>query len=286
MNNIQGYSFILVPVAIIAIFGIYPSINVFIMSFQKFNMLAGIDNAAFNGIANYLDFMKDEVFWNTLKNTFTFALFVVPIQSAIALFFAVLINQNLSGVKIYRTIFFMPVIMSFVTVSIFWRMIYEPNNGLANSVLRLLHIPEQQFLIDPNQAMASVIVMCIWKSWGWYMVIFLAGLQEIPKELYESSYIDGAAPLKVLFAITIPLLKRSTLFVLIMTTIDSFKIFTPIYIMTNGGPLDTTNTIVHHIWKTAFRMNEMGYAAAMSIFLFIIVFIITILQLKLARSNN
>lgn len=284
VDNIQGYAFILIPVAVIALFGIYPAINVFIMSFQKFNMLAG-GTATFTGFSNYLGFITDPSFWQTFKNTVFFALLVVPLQTAVALFFAVLINQKIKGITFFRTIFFFPVVMSFVVVSIFWKMIYDPNYGLANSVLSFLHIPQQQFLVDPNQAMISVIIMCIWKSWGWYMVIFLSGLQDIPKELYESSYLDGASAFRRFFSITLPLLKRTTYFVLIMTMIDSFKIFTPIYIMTSGGPLGSTDTLVHYIWNTAFRMNEMGSATAMSVCLFIVVFALTIAQMKAEKDD-
>ncbi len=286
LENLQGYGLILVPVIIIGLFGIYPSINVFIMSFQKFNMLAGSNNASFTGMANYLGLIGDAEFWNTLKNTFVFTLIVVPVQSLVALIFAVLINQKLKGIELFRTIFFIPVIMSFVVVSVTWKMLYDQDFGLANSIFSFLNLPEQQFLVNPDQAMICVIFMCIWKSWGWYMVIFLSGLQDIPRELYESSFIDGASPFRRFISITLPLLKRTTLFVLIMTTIDAFKIFTPVYIMTNGGPLGKTDTIVHYIWKTAFRMNEMGYAAAMSICLFLIVFIITILQMRIAKTEN
>lgn len=283
-DNIQGYAFILLPVVIIALFGIYPAVNVFIMSFQKFNMLGG-GTATFTGFSNYLGFIKSPSFWQTFKNTFFFALLVVPVQTGIALFFAVLINQKIRGITFFRTTFFLPVIMSFVVVSIFWKMIYDPNYGLANSVLSFFHIPQQQFLVDPNQAMISVIITCIWKSWGWYMVIFLSGLQDVPTELYESSYLDGASAFRRFFSITFPLLKRTTYFVLIMTMIDSFKIFTPIYIMTGGGPLGSTDTLVHYIWKTAFRMNEMGSATAMSVCLFIVVFALTIAQMKAEKED-
>lgn len=283
-DNLQGYAFILLPVAIIALFGIYPAVNVFIMSFQKFNMLAG-GTASFSGFSNYIGFIQDPSFWQTFENTFFFALLVVPAQTAIALFFAVLVNQKIKGITFFRTIFFLPVVMSFVVVSIFWKMIYDPNYGLANSILSFLHIPQQQFLVDPNQAMISVIITCVWKSWGWYMVIFLSGLQDIPTELYESSYLDGASAFRRFFSITLPLLKRTTYFVLIMTMIDSFKIFTPIYIMTGGGPLGSTDTLVHYIWKTAFRMNEMGSATAMSVCLFLVVFALTIAQMKVEKED-
>jgi len=284
VDNIQGYAFILIPVGVIALFGIYPAVNVFIMSFQKFNMLAG-GTATFTGFSNYIGFLNDPSFWQTFKNTFFFALLVVPIQTALSLCFAVLINQKIKGISFFRTVFFFPVVMSFVVVSIFWKMIYDPNFGLANSLLAFFHIPQQQFLIDPNQAMIAVIVMCIWKSWGWYMVIFLSGLQDIPRELYESSYLDGASALRRFLSITLPLLKRTTYFVLIMTMIDSFKIFTPIYIMTGGGPLGSTDTLVHYIWNTAFRMNEMGSATAMSICLFVVVFALTIIQMKAEKDD-
>lgn len=284
VDNIQGYAFILIPVAVIALFGIYPAINVFIMSFQNFNMLAG-GTATFTGFSNYKDLINDPSFWQTFRNTVIFALFVVPIQSAIALFFAALVNEKLKGISFFRTIYFLPVIMSFVVVSIFWKMIYDPNFGLANSLFTFFHIPQQQFLVDPSQAMICVIIVCIWKSWGWYMVIFLSGLQDIPEELYESSYLDGASAFRRFFSITLPLLSRTTYFVLIMTTIDSFKIFTPIYIMTGGGPLGRTDTLVHYIWKTAFRMNEMGSASAMSICMFIIVFILTIIRMRTEKEN-
>lgn len=284
VDNIEGYAFILIPVIIIAIFGLYPAINIFIMGFQKYNMLAG-GTSTFVGLSNYRAIISDPSFWQTFRNTLLFTVWVVPIQSAIALIFAVLVNQKLRGVTFFRTVFFLPVVMSFVVISIVWKMIYDPNYGLANSVLTFLHIPPQQFLIDPNQAMPSVIVTCIWKSWAWYMVIFLSGLQDIPKELYESSYLDGASAFQRLLYITIPLLKRTTYFVLIMTMIDSFKIFTPVYIMTGGGPLGNTDTLVHYIWKTAFRLNEMGSASAMSICLFVLVFLLTILQIRTEKED-
>ncbi len=285
VDNIEGYAFILLPVAIIAVFGIYPAANVFVMSFQKFNMLAG-GTATFAGFSNYIGFFKDPSFWQTFRNTAFFAAVVVPVQTGIALLFAVLVNQAIKGVTFFRTVFFFPVVMSFVVVSIFWKMIYDPNYGLANSVLAFLHIPQQQFLVDPNQAMLAVIVVCIWKSWGWYMVLFLAGLQDIPKELYESSYLDGASAFRRFISITLPLLKRTTYFILIMTIIDSFKIFTPIYIMTGGGPLGNTDTLVHYIWNTAFRMNDMGSATAMSICLFVVVFALTIIQMKVEKEED
>ncbi len=280
-----GYLFILPAVLIIGTFYIYPSLNLIPMSFKEYNILQGVGSGMFTGFANYAKIFGDGEFWNALKNSFIFAVVVIPAQTAIALIMAVFVNNKARFVPFFRTVFFIPVLISFVVVSVFWKQIFDPYFGLANSLLAVLGIPPQGFLIDPSQAMASVIFVSIWKSWGWFMIIFLAGLQGIPRQLYESASIDGATKLREFFSITLPMVRRTLLFVLIITTIDAIKIFAPVYIMTGGGPLDRTDTVVHHVWKTAFRFNEMGYASSMAVFLFLIVFIITLVQLRLNKID-
>jgi multiple sugar transport system permease protein len=280
-----GYLFILPAILIIGLFYIYPSINLIPMSLRKYNLLRGLDAAEFIGLRNYVKIIGDGEFWNAFKNSFVFAVVVIPVQTTIALVMATFVNNKAKFAPFFRTVFFVPVIISFVVVSVFWKQILDPHFGLANSLLSLFGIPPQGYLIDPSQAMASVIFVSIWKSWGWFMIIFLAGLQGIPRQLYESASIDGASKIRVFFAITIPMIRRTILFVLVITTIDAIKIFAPVYIMTGGGPLERTDTVVHHVWKTAFRFNNMGYAAAMAVFLFLVVFAVTLFELRLNKRD-
>lgn len=282
---ILGYLFILPAVIVISMFGLYPVIRLITMSFQEYNMLSGDDVGKFVGGMNYLKALKDEGFWNAFKNTIVFSLCIVPVQSLVALYTANLVNKKLKGVGVFRTIYYLPVIMSFVVVSIFWKIIYDPMFGLANSLLSFLGFDSQNFLSDPKQAMICVIIVCIWKSWGWYMLIFLSGLQGIPHEVYEAAAIDGASKFETNVFITLPLLSKTILFVLVITTMDSLKIYTPVYVMTGGGPLGKTDVAVYHIWQEAFRFNNMGYASALSIFLFIVILVVTVVQLKIEKSD-
>lgn len=284
IENFQGYLFILPALIILGVFFIYPAIELFGLAYTDYSLMSG--KGSFIGLANFKALLDNGDFLNSLLVTFKLALFIVPVQTIIAMVMAVFVNQKLMGMKIFRTIYFIPAITSFVAVAIMWKQIYNPTFGLANSVLGLLNLGPFQFLSSKSQALISVAITCIWKSWGYFMVIFISGLQDIPAEIQEASYIDGANQMKRFFYITVPMLRKVTLFVMIITTMDAIKLFIPSFTMTAGGPLGSTDTAVHYIWRQAFRLQQVGPATAMSTVLFLIIIIITVLQLKVDGRND
>lgn len=275
---IAGYLFIMPAVLGILIFSVIPVIYAFYISFTDYNLLNPIKNLV--GYQNYKDLLDDPLFWKSMKNSFYFAGVVVPLQSALALGLAILVNQKIKMRGFFRSAFFVPVVTSMVVASTIWLIMYNPSSGLINSILMRLGLPRQPFLTSSVQAMPAVIVMCIWKSVGFSMVIFLAGLQGIPQELYEAVQIDGAGKWQSFRYITLPLLKRTTLFILVITTMDALKIFSPMYVMTGGGPRHATMGIVFYIWKIAFSYMKMGYASALAFVLFALILILTLLQFR------
>jgi ABC-type sugar transport system permease subunit len=283
-DNLQGYMFILPALLIIGIFFIYPAVQLFGLAYTDYNLMSGRGN--FIGLANFKALLGNEDFIGSLVVTFKLALFIVPVQTIIALIMAVFVNQKLATMKIFRTIYFIPAITSFVAVAIMWKQIYNPTFGLANSILGILNLGPFQFLSSKSQALIAVAITCIWKSWGYFMVIFISGLQDIPQEIQEASRIDGANQIERFFYITVPMLKKVTLFVIIITTMDAIKLFIPSFTMTAGGPLGSTDTTVHYIWRQAFRLQQVGPAAAMSTVLFVVIIVITILQFKVDGIMN
>jgi ABC-type sugar transport system permease subunit len=211
---------------------------------------------------------------------------VVIIQTAVGFLASLLITNTGRISAILRTLYFIPVVMSFVVVGYLWRGLFNHDYGLINALLSSMGIRRQGFLSDPRQALVSVTITCIWKSWPYVMMIFLAGLKEIPIELYESARLDGAGKRQQLGLITIPLLRRTTLFVLVITTMDSVvKVFTPVFIMTSGGPRGETDMLVHYTWRMAFRMGDLGYASSITIFIFLFLVIVSLIQMKIGESD-
>lgn len=279
-----GYLFILPAVLIIGIFFVYPAIQLFTIGFTDYNLMSGRGSQV--GFSNYANMFRNPDFVNSLGVTFKLALFIVPTQTLIALIMAVLVNQKLRGVSLFRVLFFFPAITSFVAVAIMWKQMYNPTFGLANTLLQWLHLPRMRFLSSKQQALISVGVACIWKSWSYFMVIFISGLKEIPQEIEEAARIDGANSFQQFLFITLPMLKRVTLFVVVITTMDAIKLFIPAFTMTSGGPLGTTDTTVHYVWRQAFRLMQVGPAAAMSTVLFLIIVAITLVQFKIGSKEN
>jgi len=212
---------------------------------------------------------------------------VVVIQTILAFIAALIVQEGKRLSNFLRTIFFIPVIISFVVVGYLWQGIYNHDYGLINSFLSLIHIKRQGFLNDPSMALYALTATCIWKSWPYFMMIFLAGLQEIPKELYESAMLDGAGELRRLYSITIPMLRRTILFILLITTMDSVvKVFTPVFVMTSGGPRSETDLLVHYAWRMAFRLGDVGYASSIMVFVFVFLMIVSFVQLKIGERNE
>jgi multiple sugar transport system permease protein len=273
-----AWSFIAPSLVLLLIFSAAPLLFAFYLSFHGWNLLEPAK--PFVGLQQYVELAGDGLFWNAAKNTAVYALYV-PLTMACALGVAILLNRRIRGVAILRAIFFLPYITSFVAISIVWQWMYDPNFGILNWSLGLVGLGPFPWLNSPSTALFALIIMAVWIHIGFQMVIFLAGLQAIPNELYEAAMIDGAGPWRRFRKITLPMLKPTTFFVLVTSIIGSFQVFTFVYVMTEGGPLHATDVIVYHIYQNAWQFLRMGYASAMSWVLFAVIFAITLIQFRL-----
>ncbi|HNW35656.1 MAG TPA: sugar ABC transporter permease [Candidatus Ozemobacteraceae bacterium] len=270
-----GAYFYLVPVfGILLCFHILPIFYSLALSFYRWDL---IGEAEWVGLDNFAKLFDDPMFYKSLVNTFYYAIVSVPLSIGCSMTIALLLNNPISGIGIYRTIYFLPVITSLNAVSIVWNFIYHPDYGLLNKLLALVSLPPQLWLQDPFWAMPCIILMSVWKGLGYNVIIFLAGLQNIPKHLYEAARIDGATWIQQFRHITFPLLSPTTFFVFVMSTIGSFQVFSQIYMMTpRGGPLKSTLVIVYYLYQKAFEKFEFGYALAIAFVLFIMIFSMTL----------
>jgi len=284
-NEKIGYMFILPSLVHILAFLLIPLIFSFFLSFRDWTK-PSFQNAPYIGLENYTFLLGDRRFWQAMGNSAYYTVLAVPLGMVFSLAIAVVMNQKLKGVYFFRTLFFMPVISSWVAVSIIWLTLLDPNVGIVNYVLGLIGIPKINWLGDPRSAMPSIVLISIWKGAGFNMIIWLAGLQGIPQELYEASAIDGANRWQKFWGITLPLLKPTTFFLLVTGVIGSFQVFTPVYVLTKGGPLNSTNTAVFHIYRRAFQEFDFGYASAQSWVLFAVIFIATIIQVVYVRRRS
>lgn len=273
----------LLPAAVgIILFSILPIAQALRISFFDYSLLNPEQIPV--GFENYDRALKDPVFQVALKNTLWYTILLVMCQTAMALGLALLLKQPVRGLAFFRSAFFVPVVTSLVVISTVWKLLYN-SQGFINGVLRTIGLPAQPFLASADQALLSLVAMGVWKDVGFYMLIFLAGVQSIPVDLYESASIDGASPWRAFVRITLPLLRRPALFVVVVGTIAAFKVFTPVYLMTDGGPAESTMVIVFYIFRTAFRYFQMGYASAMSVILLGIVLVLTLIQFRLLRTT-
>jgi len=269
--------------AVFGVFVLFPVFFSFYLSFHKWNMFSA--GATWVGLDNYRAIIANPEFWSVLKNTAVYTLGTVPLNMALSLVIAFLLNKRLAGKKLLRTMFFTPVIMSSVAAAVIWRWVYEPNFGLLNTVLGFFGVPAVNWLNEPTAAMFALIVMGVWKTFGVNMVLFSAGLQGIPETYYEAARIDGAGAWHRFWSITIPLLSPTTFFVLVMSVIGSFQVFDTVYVLTSGGPLGTTKVLVFYLYEHAFKFFDMGYASAVAYLMFAIVFVLTMLQAKYLKRS-
>lgn len=239
----------------------------------------------FIGLSNYFDLFTDTVFWDSLKVTFLFNLIINPFQIAISLILALLVNLKLRGIGFFRSIFFFPVAISMTITTVLWGLMLNPQSGLLNAILKILMIPEQPFLTSPRQALFSIVILCSWKGVGYWMIFILAGLQNIPQEVYEASLIDGANRMQTFFRITLPLLKRVLTFVVVADTVINFLLFAPIYLLTRGGPSGSTNLLMFEAYSNAFVYANMNRAAAITSMLLIIAAIIAVIEFKILKPE-
>lgn len=268
---------------VLSAFVFFPVVFSFYLSFHKWNMFSA--SQEFVGLGNYASIVENPEFWSVLQNTVFYTLGTVPLNMAVSLGIAFFLNKRLAGKKLLRTMFFAPVVMSSVAAAVIWRWVYEPSFGLLNYVLAWFGIPAVNWLNDPTSAMFALIVMGVWKTFGFNMVLFSAGLQGIPDHYYEAAQIDGAGKWRQFWNITVPLLSPTTFFVLVMSVIGSFQVFDTVYVLTSGGPLGSTKVLVFYLYEQAFKFFDMGYASAVAYLLFAIVFILTMLQMKYLRGS-
>lgn len=282
-RRLAGYLFVLPSLLFLAIFVVYPILSAFYLSLHRYTLL---EAPVWNGLTNYWLLLDDSRFFQALVNTLFFALMTVPAGTVISLLLAVLINLPLRGITFFRTAYYLPVVTSFVAVSFIWLWIYEPQFGVLNRILETLGLPTSAWLRDPNMALFSIALLSIWKNAGYNMIIFLAGLQGIPEYLYEAAEIDGAGPVQRFWHITVPMLSPTTFFVFIVYFIGALQMFVQAWILTQGGPLDSTLTVVYLVYQNGFEFLKMGYAAAMSVILFVFITLITYINTRIVNYDT
>ena len=252
-------------------------------SLWQYSLLGGYRD--FIGLQHYENMMIDPYFWKSMKVTALFVLMKVPIQVVLSLVFAILLQKETKTSAVVRSAIFTPVVTSVVVVSIIWAMMYHSQLGLINSMLSAFGIPRQIFLSDPDRALPAMTAMMVWKDLGFSMIIIMAGLKGIPTVYREAAIVDGAKPWQIMRHITLPLLKRVLMFVVVTQTIFSFQNFVPVYVMTKGGPMDATKVIVYYIYQFGFLFQDMGYASAMSIVTLLILLVVSMIQMRLFRTD-
>ena len=277
-----GYLMIAPFILFFFFFILLPLIMTFLLSFTSYNLLI----MKFVGLRNYFDLFSDFFFIQAIKNTGIYTFFTLIITIVLSLIIATILNEEVFFRKVFRTVYFLPHITSMVAVSLIWLWMFEPSQGTFNRILTLLGIQRINWLDETKWALPSLIFMAVWKTIGYNIVIFLAGLQTIPEYLYEAATIDGASKLQKFFHITIPLLAPVTFFLFVTGLIFNFNVFEQVLIMTDGGPSNSTTTIVHQVYLRAFSEFFMGYASAISCVATAIVLVITLINFKYGSKKT
>lgn len=281
--------FVAPALLVIFIFFFVPVAAAFLLSFTDFDIyaLGNLEYLRFVGFGNYLRLIQDPLFWIALRNTLYFVLIGGPLSIGVSLGAALLLNSKLVRFKgVFRSALFIPVVTTLVAVAVVWRYLYHPRYGLLNYGLGLIGVGPIDWLGDPTWAMPAIILMAVWKNFGFNMIIFIASLQSIPQHLYEAARIDGADAWRQFRHVTLPLLGPTFIFVTLITLIGYFQLFAEPYVMTQGGPAHSTLSIVLFMYEQGFRWWDLGYAAAVAFVLFLIILAATFLQLKLQKGTQ
>lgn len=282
-DTFVAYTYLAIPLFILFFIKVYPVFYNVVLSFTNYDLFSPIK---FVGIDNYRDVFSQDVNVKAIRNTLYFTIGAVPLGTVLALVVAALLNQPIRGRVAFRTMYYLPVITSIVVSAMIWRWIYNPQFGLLNYFLSLIGLPEQTWLSDPRLALPSLIVITIWGSIGGNMIIFLAALQDIPEELREAAAIDGARGWETFLYIVVPLLRPVILFVVVTFSIGVFRNFGIIFLLTQGGPQNTTNTLVWEVYQNAFGYLRLGRAAALAMVLLFTIFVITFINFRLFREES
>jgi|SRR5690554_1765831 len=276
------YLFLLPGLIMLSLYFFWPIINTFRLVFYRYTILSP---PQFTGMANINRLISDAHYWNALKNTVVYSLIVVPSLIVIPLIFAGLLNQKLKFIQLYRVGYYLPRVMSLVVVGVIWKYIYQ-SDGLINMVLKILGLSPIGWLSDPSLALVSVSIVTIWVATPYYMIIYLAGLQTIPKTLIEAAKIDGAGYFQQVWHVILPLLKHCILTVTLVSTVNAMRVFGEVYIITEGGPGGATDVLTHYIYRTAFSRMQMGYASVIAATLLLLLLIISIMYIKLFTGRE
>jgi ABC-type sugar transport system permease subunit len=274
-------------IPIMLLFLVFAFLPIAISIFLSLYRYSPLDmSSPFIGLRNYeFAFTKDVAFQASLGNTVKYVLIAVPLNIVLTLPIAIGLNAIEWLKPFYRAIYFMPSITSLVAISLVWLYLFDPQAGLINGALTSLGLPSHAWLGETETALYALIIVAVWQDMGYNVIVFLAGLQTIPESLYEAAKVDGASTWQCFRHITIPLLSRTTLFVTVLTTLSYMQVFIPMQVMTHGGPLNSTRTIVLHIWDQAFQYLKMGYASALSVILMMMLLVITLIQFRFLRTN-
>lgn len=278
---LHAYLFIAPIIVVFGLFRIYPSIQTLVFSFFKVNIVTKEYIPV--GLQNFERLLTDSTFIKSIVNTAIFAVSIVTVSTLLGMVLAAMFNTNAKGSGAFRAIYFAPYITSTVAAAVVWGFLYDPKFGLFNYLLKMVGLPPQGWVADSKEALFSIVIFSIWKTIGYNIVIFIAGLQNIPDSYYEAATIDGAGPITKFFRITMPLLASTTVFIVIYNTILALKVFDQVFVLTAGGPADASTVVVLQIYKQAFENYRFGYAAAMAFVLFVFLIVITVLQFTISR---
>jgi multiple sugar transport system permease protein len=273
---LHAYLFIAPVIVLFGIFRVAPAIQTLLYSFYKVELLRG--RFTFIGLENFSSLVTDEIFRRATVNTLVYVVAIVPISAILGLILAVLFNARFHFKEFFKAVYFSPMVTSTVAAAMVWWWLYNPQFGLFNVLLRLIRIPDQPWLMSSNMALPSIIIFSIWKTLGYNMIIYLAGLQAIPPQFYEAATIDGAGALKRFWRISVPLLAPTTTFILIYNGILAFQVFDQVFVLTGGGPANSTNVVVLDLYRQAFERYNFGYASAEAMVLFLFILGVTVLQ--------
>lgn len=282
-ENLTGYLFLAPFVLVYSVFMLYPIFQAAFMSLFEWDLLSL--RRSYVGLSNFVEmFGEDAKFWSSLGNTVEFVLLSTPLILAVGLLFALAVSRPKTA--LFRTMFFSPYVLSVAVMTLIWGFLFNPDQGLIGELFSFLGARPLAWLTNPDLAMHAIVIATLWWTVGFNMVLFVAGLQDIDPSLYEAARIDGAGVFSRFFRITLPCLERTIALVLILQIIASFQIFGQVYIMTRGGPGGTTRVLIQYIYESGFRDFRLGYASAMSIALFMVMFAVSFLQLRLSRGQE
>lgn len=278
------YLFLLPALLMLVLTVFYPALQAFYLSFTQFEYDL-TQSPTWVGLKNFERLMADPIFWQTFRNTLLYLVCVVPVLVSLPLAVAILVNRQLRGMHWFRVAYYVPVVISMVVAGIAWKWLYA-DNGLLNQLLQVIRIPPVPWLTSPDWAIFSVMAVTIWKGLGYYMVIYLAGLQSIPQDLYEAAALDGSDGWHRHWDITLPLMRPYLVLVSVIAAIAATKVFEEVYIMTQGGPRHSSKTVVYYIYEQAFQKLEISYACTIGLALFLVILALSALRLAVNDSTG